>query len=263
MLITAKSVKGYALHSIDGVIGAVKEFYFDDHHWVIRYLVADTGNYLPGRQVLISPYALGAMSRPERHVAVFLTKKQIEDSPSLNSDKPVSRQFEDAYSGYYGWPAYWSGPHMWGANPNIVRDSARWSDIPRNGITGNHHLRSTREVSGYHIHASDGEIGHVADFVIDDDTWAIRYLIIDTKSWLPGKKFLISPRWIERVSWSESKVFVTLSREIIKRSPEYQEESLITRDYEAKLHAHYGRRGYWDEMPASTYENKAIGMGDN
>jgi sporulation protein YlmC with PRC-barrel domain len=113
------------------------------------------------------------------------------------------------------------------------------------------HLRSTHEVSGYHIQAADGEVGHVEDFIIDDETWAIRYLIIDTRNWWPGKKVLVSPQWIERVSWSESKVFVNLSRESIKQSPEHTEESLLTRDYETGLHRHYNRQGYWVDEPAA------------
>ena len=122
MLNKAKTLKGYKLHSLDGEIGKVKEFYFDDHHWTIRYLIADTGNWLTGRQVLISPYALAAVNKEEQYIAINLTKKQIEDSPSLDSDKPVSRQFEESYYGYYGWPLYWGGSYMWGSYPYIVRD---------------------------------------------------------------------------------------------------------------------------------------------
>jgi sporulation protein YlmC with PRC-barrel domain len=113
------------------------------------------------------------------------------------------------------------------------------------------HLRSTHDVSGYHIQAADGEIGHVEDFIIDDETWAIRYLVVDTRNWWPGNKVLISPKWIERVSWNESKVFVNLTREKIKHSPEYTEESLPTRDYETKLHRHYDRQGYWVDDPVA------------
>ncbi len=93
--------------------------------------------------------------------------------------------------------------------------------------------------------ATDGQIGHVEDFIIDDETWAIRYLIIDTQNWLPGKKVLLSPRWIESVSWDESKVFVSISRKAVEQSPEYTEESLLTREYETGLHKHYNRQGYW------------------
>jgi len=254
MLIKAKTLKGYKLDSFDGEIGKVKEFYFDDQHWVIRYLVADTGNWLTGRQVLISPHALVAVIKEKHHIEINLTKKQIEDSPSLNSDMPVSRQFEEAYYGYFEWPKYWGGPHMWGAYPHIVRDRKKCSESTQGEKAWDPHLRSTREVSGYHIQAADGEIGHVEDFIIDDETWAIRYLIIDTRNWWPGKNVLVSPQWIERVSWSESKVFINLYRETIKQSPEYTEETLLTRDFEAGLHRHYNRQGYWvDELDAKKH----------
>ncbi len=247
MLNKAKILKGYKLHSRDGEIGKVTEFYFDDHHWTIRYLIADTGNWLTGRHVLISPYALGNVNKEEQYITIDLTKKQIEDSPSLDSDKPVSRQFEESYYGYYGWPVYWGGSNMWGtySYPCLGGESTSGKK------TWDHYLRSTHDVSGHDIQATDGEIGHVEDFIIDDETWAIRYLIIDTQNWWPGKKILLSPRWIKRVSWSESKVYVNLLRETIKQSPEYTEESLLTRDYETGLHRHYNHLGYWvDESSA-------------
>ena len=106
-------------------------------------------------------------------------------------------------------------------------------------------MRSTHSVMGYHVQATDGEIGHVEDFVIDDETWTIRYLIVGTRNWWPGKKVLVAPQWIQRVSWSESKVFINLSRETIQQSPEYTEESLLTREYETILHRHYDRSVYW------------------
>ncbi len=254
MLNKANTLKGYTLSSLDGEIGKVKEFYFDDQHWTIRYLVADTGNWLTGRQVLISPYALAAVKRAEQQIAIALSKKQIEDSPSLNSDKPVSRQFEEAYYGYFGWPMYWGGPLMWGNYPYIVRGREQIKESAREKKAWDPHLRSTHDVCGHHIQAADGEIGHVEDFIIDDETWAIRYLVVDTRNWWPGKRVLVSPQWIERVSWSESKVFVNLSLETIKQSPEYMEESQLTRDYEAGLHRHYSLQGYWvDEPPASEH----------
>ena len=245
MLIKAKTLVGYKLDGLDGEIGEVKEFYFDDHYWTIRYLVAETGTWLMDRQVLISPYALGAANKKDQHITVDLTKKQIEDSPSLNTDKPVSRQFEETYYGYYGWPMYWGGSYMWGAYPYIMRERNNERESIQDEKAPDLHLRSTHEVDGYNIQAEDGEIGHVNDFIIDDETWAIRYLIVDTRNWWPGKKVLVSPRWIERVSWDESKVFVNLSRAFIKQSPEYSEKALLTREYEAKLHGYYNREGYW------------------
>lgn len=245
MLYKAKSIKGYTLQGYDGEIGKVEEFYFDDRHWTIRYLVAETGNWLADRQVLLSPYALVAVESAERHITVNLTKKQIEESPPLNSDKPVSQQFEEEYYGYYEWPMYWAGPFMWGAYPYIVRDGNRFEEAIPEEKAWDPHLRSTQEVGGYHLQAADGEIGHVEDFIIDDSTWAIRYLVINTENWWTGKKVLVSPQWIKRVSWDESKVFVNLPCEIIKQSPEYTDDLILTRDYEVELHRHYNRQGYW------------------
>ena len=252
MLNKAKTLKGYTLDSLDGDIGKVKEFYFDDLHWTIRYLVADTGNWLVGRQVLISPHALADVNKEEKNIAINLTKQQIEDSPSLDSDKPVSRHFEEDYYGHYGWPMYWGGPYLWGAYPYIVHDREKWSESTQAEKAWDPHLRCTHEVIGYHIQAEDGGIGHVEDFIVDDQTWAIRYLIIDTQNWWPGKKVLVSPQWIKSVSWGESKVFANLTRETLKQSPEYTEESLLTRDYEAALHRHYERPGYWADEPDDT-----------
>jgi uncharacterized protein YrrD len=249
MFIKAKTLAGYALKSLDGELGKVKDFYFDDRHWTVRYLVADTGTWLPGRQVLISPHALVDVNIEAKHITVNQTRKQIEDSPSLDSDKPVSRQFEEAYFGYYCWPMYWGGPFSWGAYPYIVRDYDRQKQYKPVKEEGDTHLRSTQGLSGYHIEATDGAIGHVNDFIIDAETWAIRYLVIDTQNWWPGKKVLVSPRWIGSVSWSESKVLVKLTREAIKQAPEYTDWSLLTREFEDSLHKHYDREGYWASEP--------------
>jgi hypothetical protein len=249
MMNKVKTLQGYKLHGLDGEIGEIKEFYFDDHHWTIRYLVAETGNWLMDRQVLISPHALIAVQNEEKFITIDLTKKQIEESPPLDSDKPISRRFEDSYNKYYGYPMYWSGQYMWGSYPYIMRDHAKMSESVQEEKAWDLHLRSTHEVTGYFIQATDGEIGHVEDFIIDEETWAIRYLVINTKNWWPGKKVLISPKWVERISWKESKVYINLLCETIMHSPEYTEESLLTRDYETALHQHYNRQGYWeDEM---------------
>jgi uncharacterized protein YrrD len=256
MLSKVKRLVGYKLDSLDGEIGKVKEFYFDDQHWTIRYLVVNTGNWLTGKQALISPYALVAVNKEAHNIAINLTKKQIKDSPFLDIDKPVSRQFEQAYYGYYGYPAYWGGPYSWGTYPYLIqnremREREQWREPAQPEKAWDHHLRSSHEVTGYHIQAEDGELGHVEDFIIDDETWAIRYLIVDTSNWWAGRKVLVSPQWIERVSWDEKKVFVHLSRETIKESPEYTEESLLTRDYETGLYGHYDRKGYWVDEPAA------------
>lgn len=247
MLHKAKTLAGYTFNSRDGDIGRVVEFYFDDDRWVVRYLVADTGGWLSGRRVLLSPYGLGTVSDEKRQITVDLSKKQIEGSPSVEWDKPVSRQLHDVYSGYYGWPLYWGGPYMWGARPTLIRDTEAWKDLTKAESGADPNLRSTTEVTGYSIEATDGQIGHVEDFVIDDETWAIRYLVLDTRDWWEGKRVLISPRWISRVSWSDAKVFINLSRAAIKNSPEFTNESALTHDYESALHRHYKVPGYWTQ----------------
>jgi uncharacterized protein YrrD len=250
MLRKAKDLNGYKLGARDGDIGKVKEFYFDDRHWTIRYLVADTGDWMSGRRVLISPYALDPARKEDQVIPVDLTKKQIENSPPLESDKPVSRQYEMQYYPYYGWPVYWGGPYMWGATAYPQRGIAPPSASHSAPETDDPHLRSTASVTGHDIQAKDGEIGHVDDFVIDDETWSIRYLIVDTSNWWMGKKVLLSTRWIDNISWDESKVFMTgLTREAIKQAPEFSDETLITRDYETKLHRYHNREEYWaDEL---------------
>jgi hypothetical protein len=252
MLEKVETLQGYKLRSLDGDIGKVREFYFDDRYWTIRYLVADTGNWLSGRQVLISPYALGDVIHERREVAVSLTKAQIETSPSLANDQPVSRQYEDSYYGFFGWPTYWGGPYMWGAYPRIARAPEQWNVAPTPDQGWDPNLRSTKDVTGHHIEASDGEIGHVSDFLIDPETWEIRYLIVDTRNWWPGKSVLLSPHWIERVSWADAKVHVNLTRDEIHRAPAYPAESSLTREYETQLHHHYNRQGYWIDEPIAT-----------
>jgi uncharacterized protein YrrD len=261
MLINANTLKDFRLDGTDGQLGKVKEFYFDDHYWTVRYLIVDTGNWLTGRQVLISPHALQAVNYDRRTIGVALTKQQIADSPGLDSDKPVSRQFEKDYQRYYGWPAYWGGSYMWGSSPffwgaapylGTPYDFAQRDEVKQTSQDENSwdpHLRSTEAVSGQHIEGTDGGVGHVEDFIIDDQTWAIRYLVIDTRNWWPGKKVLLAPKWIEDISWGESKVFVNLSRDHIRRSPEYTDTSVLTRDYEARMHRHYDREGYWMDEP--------------
>jgi len=245
MLVQSKTLKGYTLHATDGEIGTVKEFYFDNRHWTVRYLVAETGNWLTSRKVLLSPYSLNHVVQENRDISVNLTRKQIENSPSLDTHKPVSRQFEDAYYGYYGWPTYWNGTSIWGNTPHIERDEHKWGQPIHGSKPWDPHLRSTHEVTGYHLQALDGELGHIDDFVIDDDNWTIRYLIVSTKNWWPGQKVLVSPMWIERVSWEQSKAYINLSRETIKKSPPFTELSLVLRDYEIGLHHYYNRKGYW------------------
>jgi hypothetical protein len=250
-MFTNKRLKDYVIRATDGELGSVVELYFDDETWAIRYLVVDTGGWLSGRRVLISPFSIIRTDWDAVRLDVALTKQQVENSPNIDTHQPVSRQHEAAYLGYYGYPYYWDGPNLWGpafypaalAVPATASTEAMAEGIRKESKDS--HLRSTEAVTGYHIEAADGEIGHVDGFVVDDEAWAIRYIEVATRNWLPGKKVLVSPSWIERVSWVDSKVSVGLSREAIKDAPEYIESRPITREYENRLYFHYGRPPYW------------------
>jgi hypothetical protein len=206
---------------------------------------------LGGRRVLISPISVVHTDWQARRLDVALTKKQVEQSPDIDTHRPVSRQQEAAYLGYYGYPNYWGGPCLWGpafypaglAIPRTVSSDALEARI--RSESGDSHLRSTEGVTGYHMEATDGEIGHADGFLIDDEAWGIRYIEVATRNWWPGKKVLLSPAWVGRVSWTDSKVYVGLSREAIKDAPEYVESTPITREYENRLYFHYGRPPYW------------------
>jgi hypothetical protein len=252
MLKSADKMEGFKLNANDGEIGKVNTFLFNDESWEIMYLVADTGNWLIDKLVLISPVAMRQLSEDEKSIPVNLTKEQIENSPPISEHEPVSRQYEQQLFGYYRWPVYWNagaGYYPFAAGypdtaPPMVQEIAdRQKNKPQ--TEGDSHLRSTREVKGYNIQAADGEIGHVDDFIIDDHTWEIRYIIVDTKNWLPGKKVILSPRWINKIEWPQSKVYVNFAKEKIENSPEYKSEADINRAYEERLFDHYDRKGYW------------------
>jgi len=247
MLVRANELSGYKLEALDGAIGHVKDFYFEDDSWTVRYLVAETGGWLSDRGVLLSPYALNGIKQNEKEIPVYLTKKQIEGSPSLKTDRPVSAQWEARYYPYYNWQGYWSGPLVWGNASFPAETKAGWQEVQRRSGTEDPHLRSTKSVTGYSIEATDGSIGHVTDFVIDDATWGVRYLIASTGNWWPSKKILISVGWIKRIGWEDSSVHVDLTREAIKLAPPFEESDLVTREYEQLLYKHYNLDGYWVE----------------
>jgi hypothetical protein len=244
----AKELIGYKLGAKDGEIGRVKDFYFEDTNWTIRYLVADTGTWLSGRLVLISPFGLAGIDGGSKHFNVKLTREQVERSPSIDTHKPVSRQFEAEYARHYGWPMYWYGPALWGPTPYPIYGPAPQETKHNPALAqqrGDPHLRSASEVEGNYLHATDGDLGHVHDFLIAEEDWAIRYVIVDTRNWWPGKKVLIPTQWIREVNWEQSKVYVDVAREAIKAAPEYSDELRLSRDFEQKLFEAYRREPYW------------------
>jgi len=231
------------LHARDGELGRIQELYFDDRSWAVRYLVVSTGGWLLGREVLLAPAAVEDIDDQTNTMTIALTKEQIERSPPIDRAKPLSREYEEAYFKHFQWAPYWEpGPPLWGgsvpypATPPMNIDTALPADAPSNP-----HLRSSREVAGYEIQASDGSVGHVEDLVVDDKDWVVRYVEVDTGNWLPGKKVLLQTARIDHISWAERSVAVMPSRRVIESAPAYDPSKPITPTYEVELFKHYGK----------------------
>jgi hypothetical protein len=253
MFLSVKNLSNYTIEATDGTIGHVHSFLFDDQNWAIRYLVVDAGTWLLGRKVLVAPAALG---KPEGQMEVFpvgLTREQVKGSADIDTEKPVSRQQEIELHKYYNWAPYWVGTF----GPTGILDAPVVPGVNTQGKESqpasveakeetDPHLRSTKEVLGYKIHAEDGQIGHVEDFIVHVDDWIIRYMVVDTRSWLPGRKVMISPDWwIKDISWADSEVVVDVTRDLIEGSPEFDPAYPVNREYETRLYDYYGRPKYW------------------
>ena len=255
MLKKVTDLTSSTIHASDGDVGRVRTVLFDDERWTVRYLVAETGRWLSGRRVLLSPISVDRVRWADGAVDVGLSREQVKNSPDITTDVPVSRQRELEFYRYYGYPHYWGGAGLWGAsaypamlaNADNQRGMAEAAVVFEDSGTPDTHLRDTSVVAGYGIAAADGEIGHVEDFLFDDLTWTIRYLVVDTSRWLGGRRVIVAPEWVTDVSWGESAVHVALTRDAIKASPEYDPHVGVAREYERRLHEHYGRRGHWDE----------------
>lgn len=243
MLKRLKEIIGYRLRASDGEFGKVKDFFFDDHSWTVRYLVVDTGKWLPGQQVLISPVEVQSADWADKLLVVSLTTEQIKNSPGVETDMPISRKIESELASYYGWEPYWGtlgGPAM-GALMPVETPSATAT------MGGDPHLRSVQECVGYHLQAKDGEIGHVDDFVAQTEDFGIRYMIVNTRNWLPGRKVLVSPAWVESFDWPNNLVHMDLTRSDIRNAPHFDPDAPLSREYEQVLHRHYHKAGYWEE----------------
>lgn len=254
MLRSVKELQRFSIRAADGNIGGVDEFYFDDERWVLRYLVVDTGKWLPGRRVLISPHHLSHPDWAQQTIELTITRDQVKNAPDIDTHKPVSRQQELAYYGYYGLPPYWTGPALWGAapypmiaSPAVIAATDRHvrDEQARAAAQGDDHLRSTREVMGYTLDASDGELGKIDDFLIEDDTWAFRYLVINTSQWWWGKRVLIPPAWITSIAWAKHTAYCRVTREQVKASPPYDHAAHLDRQWEEDYFLHYGLEPYW------------------
>lgn len=249
MLRSASELFNYTLAARDGEIGRCKDFLFDDEFWTLRHMVADTGKWLPDRRVLISPALLGEPLWADRLFPVELTKEQIQEAPGITEDEPVNRRYEKLLAVYYAYPPYWMDTHGWmtfeSAKSFVDRETLQKQLDQTTEDDDDIHLRSMKEVVNYDIHASDGRIGHVEDFILEDENWRIRYLVVDTRNWLPGRKVLVSPMWVELVEWFGRKVQVNLAKKEVENSPLYDPGAPVNREYEQRLYDYYGRPKYW------------------
>ncbi|MGH9717082.1 MAG: PRC-barrel domain-containing protein [Candidatus Acidiferrales bacterium] len=219
-----KDMREYTIDAADTDIGRVRGLFFDDLTWTIRYIVVAASTVLSGKELLLSTAALKKRAWSPLHIRVNLNWKQVESAPGVDLRQPISRKGEIEQHNHYGWPHYWEG---------------------EDGQNSEAHLRNSEEVSGYKVTARDGEIGRVDDFLFDDKSWKIRWAIINTDGWWSGKRVLMSPRWIREVNWRDRRIHVGLSREQVKKSPEWNPEKPVSRKYELELHKHYQLPPYW------------------
>jgi hypothetical protein len=244
MLWVASVLNDYTIEASDGRLGTVIDFLFEDASWVIRWLVADTGNWLSGRKVLLPLSALGQPDSAQRQFPVKLTMQQVKDSPDIDTDRPVSRQQETHVYDYY-WGSSFSPAGGGTATPFVAPLSVAGSK-PRGAVgaesqhkAGDPHLRSIEAVTGYHVHAVDGKIGHVEDFLVDDGGWSIRYIAVDTRNWWPGKRVLISPRSVQTIDWAQRLMNLDVDRQKVKDSPPYDSAMTVDRAHEEQFHGYY------------------------
>jgi uncharacterized protein YrrD len=245
MMSVTSALKGLTICAADGRIGTVSDFLFDDRSWRVRWVVIDTGNWLPGRLVLLHPQALGKPDFNRNTLSVALTKERVENSPDLQQNLPVSRQMEQGVFAYYGWDPSWGGGAfaMDGMMPLIPSSAMTMGDtdltLAEQSHEGDPNLRSVSATDGYNIHATDGEIGHVSNFLMDDASWTLRYLIVDTRNWWPGKHVLLSPSCVTSIDWVQEVISVDVTQDKVRSSPEWNPAALIHDSYEAKLRDHY------------------------
>ena len=252
MLYDASKIRGYAVAASDGELGTVSDFLFDDASWLVRWLAVDTSNWLTGRKVLLPTSVLGRLDLKGEQFSVKLSRQQVKDSPDVDADGALSRQVETNLYEHYGWSPYLGTGVLIGGHgcakgamtmaPALEPVRREENIVPIRPSEGDRHLRSIEAVTGCHIHATDGEIGHVDDFLLEDTDWSIRYLIVNTSNWWSGQKVLISPRSAREFEWADKLVNLDVDRQRVKDSPAYDTSITVDGAYEEKFLTYYGIR---------------------
>lgn len=233
-----KDFIGYTLTAVDGDVGQIRDFYFDNFNWVVRYMAVEVDT---GRSLLLSPAAAGKMDVETQTISVNLERDFVLNSPSFDLDKPITRVFETELLNYYEWPAYWSGSMASYPLIELIDEMREHDSSEVMGAQNQEHITSIRNVFGKQIKARDGEIGHVYDFLVDDEAWNILYMVVDIGAWLPGRKVLLSPTWVTEADWHSGHVEVDLKRETIENSPEYDPLVPLDESYDRQLREYYKR----------------------
>ena len=243
---TARTLESCTLLAVDGAVGTIEQFYFDDQQWAIRYLVVNSGSPQAGWRLLISPVAIGDVRPGDRQIDIELTRGQIRNSPAVDTHKPVTRHFEGQYYDYYGWPAYWkTGASTRSPLPRRPIFGTGRAGNAATALPGREGLRATTDIKGLVVKARDGFIGQVVDFIIDSRYWVIRYLDIEMPGWRQRKHVLVHPGWIKDIDWAEGVAEVALAWNAVRQAPGFDTNGTIDREYEARLFRCYGYPGYW------------------
>ena len=263
MLFAVSGLIGCEVHANDGAVGAVKDFLFDDQTWKLRWVAVNAGDWLAGRRVVfLHPSAIAPLVLPPKPklpmmsqgetltLAVDLTRGQIEAGPHAHQDNPVTRDMEGLLYDYYGWDPYWGASHFGGAvlanvESKIVEGAARRTvEAQTPPLDGADHLHAVTEFKGYAVHAADGDIGHVENLLADDSNWDIRYLVIATRNWWPGKIVQLSPYAVKDIDWFAEQVNMNVTRDQVRSAPAWDPLAMMNEASEEELHRHFGWPGY-------------------
>jgi hypothetical protein len=249
MLRTLKYIYGFKIQTQNGDIGRLSDLFFDQRIWTVRYLVVDTSTWLKDRLVLISPNSISKADWEAETIHLDLTTRQVENSPSITDDLPVSRQAELSLMKYYGWPDYWQPMGVSIPESAILFSKKfalkKWDAKSKANSENNPYLRSSREVIGYRIFTTRGSSGRVCDYVIEDENWIIRYFVIKKNIW--GRKMLMAPSWIEKVNWAKERLEISIAPHLIKRAPVFKYNRNVSREQEIQLFDYFTKPGYWEE----------------